>query len=60
MLVKSSKGLTTLGTLPLVLTGSGKGNDAREVFGRVAKKSKIQQHVKIKQTNLNVKLVLTI
>lgn len=28
----------TLGTLPLVLTGSGKGNDAREVFGRVAKK----------------------
>lgn len=50
MLVKSSKGLTTLGTLPLVLTGSGKGNDAREVFGRVAKKSKIQQHVKIKQT----------
>lgn len=51
MLVKSSKGLTTLGTLPLVLTGSGKGNDAHEVFGRVAKKIKRFNNTHENKTN---------
>lgn len=43
MLVKSSKGLTMLGTLPLILAGSRKGNDAREVFGKVAKRKNHQR-----------------